>query len=111
MGLFIDTDFLIKFQSPVEKWTKHRKFPYKLTLEMIKVVVVTLQLCTYGIDRTSNLRFETTNSNALRHIYQPTFPNQHHEQLCNHCAEFYTRDQVYNSIDNMCNSVGTLFIF
>lgn len=56
------------FMNPIEKWKTRGRFPLKLTLQIIKLIVVTIQVIVFGMDSGS---FQTRHRNtymALEHI-------------------------------------------
>lgn len=38
------------FMNPIEKWKAKGKFPWKLVLQVVKIIFVTVQLCVFGSD-------------------------------------------------------------
>ncbi|KAG8195843.1 hypothetical protein JTE90_008536 [Oedothorax gibbosus] len=38
------------FMNPIEKWRCKGKFPWKLLLQVVKIIFVTIQLCVFGTD-------------------------------------------------------------
>ncbi|GBO39724.1 Mucolipin-3, partial [Araneus ventricosus] len=38
------------FMNPIEKWRAKGKFPWKLVLQVVKIIFVTVQLCVFGSD-------------------------------------------------------------
>ena len=36
------------FMDPIQKWKAKRRFPWKLCLQLLKIVFITVQLCLFG---------------------------------------------------------------
>ncbi|XP_015786088.1 mucolipin-3 [Tetranychus urticae] len=49
------------FMNPIDKWKSKRKFPWKLLLQIIKLLVVTLQIYSFGLEIS---RYKTHQSNV-----------------------------------------------
>ncbi|XP_054719335.1 mucolipin-3-like [Uloborus diversus] len=57
------------FMNPIEKWRAKGKFPFKLVLQIIKIVFVTLLLCVFGSDGyTYELQKQNT-ATSFRHMF------------------------------------------
>ena len=59
------------FMNPLEKWKAKGKFPWKLVLQIVKMLFVTLLLCVFGSD---GYMFELQKQNTVttfRHIFIP----------------------------------------
>ena len=52
MTLFVEEKMRRKlkffFMNPIEKWRAKRRFPYKFTVQVIKILLVTVQLCLFA---------------------------------------------------------------
>ena len=46
------------FMSPIDKWRAKGRLPYKLCLQIIKIVFVTIQLIIFGIDMSEYMTLE-----------------------------------------------------
>jgi len=57
------------FMNPYQKWRARRMFPWKLLLQVVKVVLVTIQLCIFGSTRSSHVDFLETSTVAFKHLY------------------------------------------
>ncbi|CAH1774879.1 unnamed protein product [Owenia fusiformis] len=57
------------FMNPCEKWQARKRFPWKLLMQVIKLIAVTLQLVLFGYDRTSHVTFLEKNVVTFQHLY------------------------------------------
>jgi len=57
------------FMNPWQKWRARRKFPWKLLLQISKVILVTIQLCVIGSNRSSHVSFLEKSTVAFKHLY------------------------------------------
>ncbi|KJH50410.1 hypothetical protein DICVIV_03421 [Dictyocaulus viviparus] len=57
------------FMSPLEKWKIRRQFPYKLALQVLKIVFVTLQLILFAEMRMSHVDFMEDTNTVMRHKF------------------------------------------
>lgn len=57
------------FMNPLEKWRVRRQFPYKLALQVLKIVFVTLQLVLFAEMRMSHIDFMEDTNTVMRHKF------------------------------------------
>ena len=57
------------FMTPCEKWRNRRSPPAKLIIQILKVVILTLQLCIFGQDRSTHIDFINSLGVTLNHLY------------------------------------------
>ncbi|KAJ1358660.1 hypothetical protein KIN20_017141 [Parelaphostrongylus tenuis] len=57
------------FMNPLEKWRIRRQFPYKLTLQVLKIIFVTLQLILFAEMRISHVDFMEDTNTVMRHKF------------------------------------------
>lgn len=57
------------FMTPCEKWRNRRSPPVKLTIQILKVVFLTLQLWFFGQDRSTHIDFVNSLGVTLNHLY------------------------------------------
>lgn len=57
------------FMDPCEKWKAKRKFPWKLVLQIVKIVLVTIQLALFGFYRAAHVDFIEKGNIAFKHLY------------------------------------------
>lgn len=57
------------FMNPIEKWQARRKFPYKFVIQLIKIVVLTIQLCLFAHSRYNHINYTWDNRVAFSHLF------------------------------------------
>jgi len=57
------------FMDPIQKWKAKRRFPWKLCLQLLKIVFITVQLCLFGSQRSAFITFSESNMVAFEHLY------------------------------------------
>lgn len=57
------------FMNPIEKWQVRKRFPYKFVIQLIKLVVVTTQLCLYAHSRYNHVNYTWDNRVAFSHLF------------------------------------------
>ncbi|XP_078075132.1 mucolipin-2-like [Mustelus asterias] len=88
------------FMSPCEKYRARRQLPWKLCLQVLKIVMVTTQLIAFGLSNQLVASFKEENSIAFKHLflkgYQDTDENEGSFVL-------YTQQDVYDSVSYAIN--------
>lgn len=57
------------FMNPIEKWQARRKFPYKFVIQLIKIVLLTMQLCLFAHSRYNHVNYSWDNRVAFSHLF------------------------------------------
>ncbi|XP_049806343.1 mucolipin-3-like isoform X1 [Schistocerca nitens] len=57
------------FMNPIEKWQAKRRFPYKFIVQVIKIILVTLQLCLFAHSRYNHINYTWDNRIAFSHLF------------------------------------------
>uniref|UniRef100_A0A182JTW3 Mucolipin extracytosolic domain-containing protein n=1 Tax=Anopheles christyi TaxID=43041 RepID=A0A182JTW3_9DIPT len=57
------------FMNPIEKWEAKRRFPYKFVVQVIKIVLVTLQLCLFAHSRYTHVNYTWDNTVTFSHLF------------------------------------------
>ncbi|KAM7142414.1 mucolipin-1 isoform 2-T2 [Molossus nigricans] len=90
------------FMSPCDKFRAKGRKPFKLMLQVVKILVVTVQLILFGLSNQLAVTFREENTIAFRHLFllgysdgaDDTFAAYTREQL--YQAIFYAVDQYYH---------------
>jgi len=77
------------FKNPYEKYRDRGRKPFKLFLQIIKIILVTVQATLFAVDEFSLVGFETDNIETFRNIYLVDYDPSRGQH------ELYTRMQVY----------------
>ncbi|CAA9998037.1 unnamed protein product [Nesidiocoris tenuis] len=57
------------FMNPVEKWHTKKKIPYKLLVQVVKIVLVTIQLCFFAYNRYNHVNYAWDNRVTFSHLF------------------------------------------
>ncbi|XP_072531253.1 mucolipin-1b [Salminus brasiliensis] len=57
------------FMSPCDKYHAKGRKPYKLALQMLKIVIVTVQLVLFGLSNQMVVMFKDENTDTFRHLF------------------------------------------
>ncbi|XP_050430814.1 mucolipin-3-like isoform X2 [Adelges cooleyi] len=57
------------FMNPIEKWKTRRRFPYKFLIQVIKIVLVTIQLSLFAHTRYSHVNYTWGNRITFSHLF------------------------------------------
>lgn len=57
------------FMNPIEKWQARRRYPYKFVVQLIKIVLVTLQLCLFAYNRYNHINYTWDNKITFCHLF------------------------------------------
>ncbi|CAG2115488.1 unnamed protein product [Medioppia subpectinata] len=90
------------FMSPVDKWRAKGRLPYKLGLQVIKIVFVTIQLIIFGIDMSDYMTLEANMATSLRKLFLPNYDTLREVMTYPPAAgpyALYERQDVFDSMD------------
>ena len=57
------------FMNPIEKWQARRQFPYKFCVQVIKIILVTMQLCLFAHTRYNHVNYTWDNRVTFSHLF------------------------------------------
>ncbi|XP_017774094.1 PREDICTED: mucolipin-3-like [Nicrophorus vespilloides] len=57
------------FMNPIEKWQAKRRFPYKFIVQIIKIILVTMQLCLFAFSRYNHVNYTWDNRITFSHLF------------------------------------------
>lgn len=57
------------FMNPIEKWQTRRRFPYKFLVQLIKIVIVSMQLCLFAHSRYNHVNYTWDNRVTFSHLF------------------------------------------
>jgi len=90
------------FMNPCEKFKAKRICPWKLVLQIVKIILVTTQLILFGISRAAHIDFLETSDIAFKHLYlkdwTPTYETMPYPPSMGTFA-IYTIPDIFSSID------------
>jgi mucolipin 3 len=104
------------FMNPIEKWKAKRKFPYKFVVQVIKIVLVTFQLCLFAHNRYNHVNYTWDNRISFSHLFLlgwdstreiNAYPPGAGPLAVYKVDEFYsTLDFAYAGYLNLSNAIG-----
>ncbi|XP_016919158.1 mucolipin-3 [Apis cerana] len=105
------------FMNPIEKWQAKRRFPYKFIVQVIKILLVTIQLCLFAHNNYIHVNYTWDNRIAFSHLFLRGWDNSLEVPVYPPVTgplAIYKRDDFYNTIDyaldgyyNVSNAVGS----
>ncbi|XP_062387879.1 mucolipin-1b isoform X2 [Sardina pilchardus] len=81
------------FMSPCDKYHAKGRKPYKLLLQILKIVIVTVQLVMFGLSNQMVVNFKDENTEAFRHLFLKDYQDDPDSPLAVH-----TQSDVYSNI-------------
>ncbi|XP_021353880.1 mucolipin-3-like isoform X2 [Mizuhopecten yessoensis] len=117
------------FMGPHEKFKAKKKCPWKMLLQILKIIIVTIQLVIFGYERSEFVGYVEKNNLALKHLYlknwEPGFETMPYppatgkyalydiptlvDYINNAVKKFYkTEEQALGSVKFVHNSDGTI---
>lgn len=104
------------FMNPIEKWRAKRKFPYKFVVQVIKIVLVTFQLCLFAHNRYNHVNYTWDNRISFSHLFLLGWDSTREINAYPPGAgplAVYKVDEFYNTLDyayagylNLSNAIG-----
>ncbi|KAJ8363441.1 hypothetical protein SKAU_G00122720 [Synaphobranchus kaupii] len=81
------------FMSPCDKFHAKGRKPYKLGLQMLKIVIVTVQLVLFGLSNQMVVTFKEENTVSFKHLFLKDYDDGSDDTLA-----VYTQNDVYSHI-------------
>ncbi|KAH0947171.1 hypothetical protein HN011_010758 [Eciton burchellii] len=105
------------FMNPIEKWQAKRRFPYKFIVQVIKIILVTVQLCLFAHNNYMHVNYTWDNRVTFSHLFlmgwDPTQETPSYPPATGPLA-VYKRSDFYDAIDyalhgyyNIDNAIGS----
>lgn len=88
-------DLKFYFMSPCEKYRARRQIPWKLALQILKIVMVTTQLVRFGLGNQLVVAFKEDNTVAFKHLFLKGFSGVDEDD---YSCSIYTQEDAYESI-------------
>uniref|UniRef100_A0A8C8VF18 Mucolipin 2 n=1 Tax=Pelusios castaneus TaxID=367368 RepID=A0A8C8VF18_9SAUR len=106
-------DLKFYFMNPCEKYEARRQIPWKLGLQILKIVMVTTQLILFGLSNQLVVSFKEENTVAFKHLFLKGYSGVDEDD---YSCSAYTQQDVYDgilfAINQYCQlknvSLGTL---
>ncbi|XP_009332077.1 PREDICTED: mucolipin-2 isoform X2 [Pygoscelis adeliae] len=106
-------DLKFYFMNPCEKYRARRQIPWKLALQILKILMVTTQLIFFGLSNQLVVSFKEENTIAFKHLFLKGYSGVDEDD---YSCSIYTQQHAYDSIFYVINqykelkniSLGTL---
>ncbi|XP_063991137.1 mucolipin-3-like [Diachasmimorpha longicaudata] len=105
------------FMNPVEKWQARRRVPYKFIVQVIKIILVTVQLCLFAHNNYMHVNYTWDNRIAFSHLFLmgwdatqevPAYPPTTAPLALYKQDDFYsTLDYALRGYYNLSNAIGS----
>ncbi|KAL2097279.1 hypothetical protein ACEWY4_006486 [Coilia grayii] len=90
------------FMNPCEKFHARGRKPWKLMLQILKIVIITVQLVSFGLSNEMMVTFKEENIKTLKHLFLKDYQDQDKNYAV------YTRTEVYGHISYIINQYMNL---
>nr|XP_020466676.1 mucolipin-1-like isoform X2 [Monopterus albus] len=81
------------FMSPCDKYHAKGRKPYKLVLQLLKIIIVTVQLVLFGLSNQVVVTFKEENTMTFKHLFLKDYDESSDSTLA-----VYTQEDVYDHI-------------
>ncbi|XP_029474144.1 mucolipin-2 isoform X2 [Rhinatrema bivittatum] len=88
-------DLKFYFMNPCEKYRARRQIPWKLGLQILKIVMVTTQLVLFGLRNQLVVSFKEENTASFKHLFLKGYSGTDEDD---YSLTIYTQQDVYSSI-------------
>ncbi|XP_053247858.1 mucolipin-2 isoform X1 [Podarcis raffonei] len=88
-------DLKFYFMNPCDKYRARRQIPWKLGLQILKIVLVTTQLVLFGLSNQLVVSFKEENTMAFKHLFLRNYPGIDEDD---YSCSVYTQQDAYDSI-------------
>ncbi|KAK7580221.1 hypothetical protein V9T40_000850 [Parthenolecanium corni] len=99
------------FQNPIQKWNARHRFPYKFLLQIIKIILVTAQLCIFAESRYNHMNYALNNKVTFSHLFVNIWDSG--REVLNYPPvsgplAVYQKTDFYESVNFAINRYGNL---
>ncbi|XP_040263857.1 mucolipin-2 isoform X1 [Bufo bufo] len=94
-GIKLREDLKFYFMSPCDKYRARRQIPWKLVLQVLKIVMVTTQLVLFGLSNQLVVSFKEENTMAFKHLFLKGYTGIDEDD---YSRTVYTQKDLYDSI-------------
>ncbi|XP_053319189.1 mucolipin-1 [Spea bombifrons] len=81
------------FMSPCDKFRAKGRKPYKLALQLVKIMLVTIQLILFGLSNQMVVQFKEENTVAFKHLFLKDYSDDSDKTYA-----VYTQNDVYQNL-------------
>ncbi|XP_015456751.3 mucolipin-2 [Astyanax mexicanus] len=88
-------DLKYYFMSPCEKYRVRRQLPWKLTVQILKIVMITAQLVLFGLSNQLVVAYKEENLMAFKNLFLKSYSGVDEDD---YSVAVYTKQSVYDNI-------------
>ncbi|KAJ8793497.1 hypothetical protein J1605_019331 [Eschrichtius robustus] len=88
-------DLKFYFMNPCEKFRARQQIPWKMGLQILKIVMVTTQLVRFGLSNQLVVAFKEENTVAFKHLFLKGYSGVDEDE---YSCSIYTQEDTYESI-------------
>uniref|UniRef100_A0A8C9X015 Mucolipin TRP cation channel 2 n=1 Tax=Sander lucioperca TaxID=283035 RepID=A0A8C9X015_SANLU len=88
-------DLKYYFMSPCEKYRARRQLPWKLVVQILKIVMITTQLILFGLNNQLVVSYKEENTMALKNLFLKDYGGVDEDD---YSVAVYTQQSVYDSL-------------
>lgn len=88
-------DLQFYFMSPCEKYRARRQIPWKLGLQILKILMVTAQLVRFGLSNQLVVAFKEENAVAFKHLFLKGYSGMDEDDFS---YSVYTQEDLYENL-------------
>uniref|UniRef100_A0A8C2P6N7 Polycystin cation channel PKD1/PKD2 domain-containing protein n=1 Tax=Capra hircus TaxID=9925 RepID=A0A8C2P6N7_CAPHI len=88
-------DLRFYFMNPCEKFRARQQIPWKMGLQILKIVMVTTQLVRFGLSNQLVVTFKEENTAAFKHLFLKGYSGSDEDD---YSCSVYTQEDTYDSI-------------
>ncbi|OXB51369.1 UNVERIFIED_CONTAM: hypothetical protein H355_011959, partial [Colinus virginianus] len=88
-------DLKFYFMNPCDKYRARHQIPWKLALQILKIVMVTSQLVFFGLSNQLVVSFKEENTVAFKHLFLKGYSGVDEDD---YSCSIYTQQDAYDSI-------------
>ncbi|KAM4549085.1 mucolipin-2 isoform 1-T1 [Odontesthes bonariensis] len=88
-------DLKYYFMSPCEKYRTRRHKPWKMGVQILKIIMITTQLVLFGLNNQLVVAYKEENTMALKNLFLKDYSGVDEDD---YCVAVYTQQAVYDSL-------------
>ncbi|XP_041790960.1 mucolipin-2 [Chelmon rostratus] len=98
-------DLKYYFMSPCEKYRARRHIPWKLGVQILKIIMITTQLVLFGLNNQLVVSYKEENTMALKHLFLKDYSGVDEDD---YSVAVYTQHDVHDSLSYVLDQYSQL---
>lgn len=98
-------DLRYYFMSPCEKYRARRQLPWKLLVQILKIIMITTQLILFGLNNQLVVSYKEENTMALKNLFLKDYSGVDEDD---YSVAVYTQQSVYDSLFHVMDQYSQL---